>query len=883
MKFLMVNVVLLILCSVTQVFARSDGTALMMMSGSAGALGRADTGVAYFGSDTFFINPSSMAREERMIGSFNYGTMLFDYYNPSIIMGFPTSYGVISGAFRMMSGSDTLNGYQFNVGGSKEFTRRLSAGASLALLYGSGPASGAHFIGMNLGSIYQTKMDADFGKGFGLFSPTVGFAINAGLPLGGDNDYANLNQITIGYNLPFYKRNDIHVNLLHDLSLVQYDEFAVKLGFEGIYKNTYIARLGMISPQAYEYGGFTLGAGYRLKGADYQAEFNYALVHYVKTDFVHYVGAQISYGRLDRQPPQIAVQATERYISPNADGIQDFVLLNLSVTDSSKISGWRLQIRNDAGKVVREYRVSERDIEETLTLKSFINKIWTPRESAMVPEKIFWDGTDANAQLASDGDYVYAFMSWDERDNISPEVTGVITVDNTAPHVELSVEDRFFSPNDDGRKDTLRISHTIKAQSNDVWRASITDGAGKQVRIYSWKGADVPRMLMWDGKDDTGNDVPEGLYFYQIMCKDNAGNAAQGSIREISLSRRLQTADVDASLEYFSHALHSSIVFTPSVSDARDLVKWQFAVLNDDDDIVYQMQGKEVPRAIPWDCKTAKGKPIPDGMYRYTFSAEYLHGDAPVSFVKSFTVDSTPPDVKLTYSPRLFSPDGDGEDDIVTINPTIEDDVGIKSWEIVIYAPAGYVFKTFKGTEIPSELKWDGIGVNAELVESAADYFLELSAVDITGNQAKTRRIKLPIDVLVIVTDRGLKIRISNIEFAFDSARLTGKAFPILRRVAQILEKYEKYNILVEGHTDDIGDEQYNLRLSEARAKSVMDYLSKRGISKKRMDSIGFGESLPLMPNTSVENRRRNRRVEFLLLRYEPTGMEQTGKEQKVQ
>ncbi|MGB4268802.1 MAG: OmpA family protein [Spirochaetota bacterium] len=869
MKIRFVIIAILFICSDTIVHAASDGTALMLLGGSASMFGRADTGVAYSGSDTFFINPAAIAKEERFIGSFNYGNLLFDYYNPSVVAGFPTSYGVIAGAFRMISGSDTLNGYQFAVGGAKEFTRRLSMGVSLSFLLGNGPDSGAYFTGITLGSMYQTAFNVDIGKGFGLYSPTIGIALNAGLPMGSDRDFADMNQVTAGYTLPLYKRNDIQVSLLNDYTLVQYDEIAVKVGAEGVYKNTYFVRLGFMAPGPYKYADFSAGAGYRLTGQEYQAEFNYALVHYKKTDFVHYVGTQVRYGRLDKEPPQTAVNASQRYISPNTDGVQDFVLFNVSVSDASKIGGWRLQIRNDAGTVVKEFRVSDRDVEESLTVKSFIQKIWTPKESAVVPETIFWDGTDTNANVLPDGDYVYAFMAWDERDNISPEVSGVITIDNTPPVVELSVEDRFFSPNNDGRKDTLKIIQTIKTQGNDVWHATFIDKDGKIVKKFTFQGAEIPKTLVWDGKDDAGNDVPEGLYIYQIQCTDNAGNKAQATIREISLTHQYQTVDISASREYFSHALHNTIVFTPIVSDTKDLVKWQLVVTDEKDKPVYQTEGQVIPKTITWDCMTDKGKKLNDGIYRYRFSAEYLSGNNPQSFVKSFTIDNTPPDVNLSYEPGLFSPDGDGENDILTITPTLNDNVGIRSWELVIYAPAGYVFKTFKGTEAPAELKWDGIGINNELVESAADYFMELSAIDITGNSAKTKRIKLPIDVLVMVTERGLKIRISNIEFAFDSAKLTGKAFPILNRVAEILNKYEKYNVLIEGHTDDIGEEQYNLKLSEARAQSVMDYLVKKGIDKKRLSSRGMGETSPFLPNTSVENRRRNRRVEFLLVKPE--------------
>ncbi|MDR3236927.1 MAG: OmpA family protein [Spirochaetia bacterium] len=112
-------------------------------------------------------------------------------------------------------------------------------------------------------------------------------------------------------------------------------------------------------------------------------------------------------------------------------------------------------------------------------------------------------------------------------------------------------------------------------------------------------------------------------------------------------------------------------------------------------------------------------------------------------------------------------------------------------------------------------------------------------------------------------------MRISNIQFAFDSDKLQKQGMQILDRVYTILEKYARYDVVVEGHTDDIGQEKYNQSLSERRAAAVMEYLVSKGIRRERLKSTGYGKSVPLYPNNSEENRRRNRRVEFLLLKHE--------------
>ena len=66
---------------------------------------------------------------------------------------------------------------------------------------------------------------------------------------------------------------------------------------------------------------------------------------------------------------------------------------------------------------------------------------------------------------------------------------------------------------------------------------------------------------------------------------------------------------------------------------------------------------------------------------------------------------------------------------------------------------------------------------------------------------------------------------------------------------------------LVEGHTDSVGTDAYNLALSDRRAKSVFDYLTSRGVDPARLSSIGHGESKPIADNTTAEGRQLNRRV----------------------
>ncbi len=103
-----------------------------------------------------------------------------------------------------------------------------------------------------------------------------------------------------------------------------------------------------------------------------------------------------------------------------------------------------------------------------------------------------------------------------------------------------------------------------------------------------------------------------------------------------------------------------------------------------------------------------------------------------------------------------------------------------------------------------------------------------------------------------------------NIEFDFNSAKLTDESLGILDNVASILLENQTWTKLnINGHTDNIGPDAYNQTLSEKRADSVKKYLASKGLSMAAMMTNGFGESKPIADNGTVEGRQTNRRVEF--------------------
>lgn len=108
------------------------------------------------------------------------------------------------------------------------------------------------------------------------------------------------------------------------------------------------------------------------------------------------------------------------------------------------------------------------------------------------------------------------------------------------------------------------------------------------------------------------------------------------------------------------------------------------------------------------------------------------------------------------------------------------------------------------------------------------------------------------------------KIVVNGIRFDVGKATLKPESMGPINEIFSLMSKNPEINFSVEGHTDSDGDDATNQKLSEDRAKAVMDKLIEMGIDKSRLTSKGFGESKPMVENTSAEGKAQNRRVEFV-------------------
>ena len=152
--------------------------------------------------------------------------------------------------------------------------------------------------------------------------------------------------------------------------------------------------------------------------------------------------------------------------------------------------------------------------------------------------------------------------------------------------------------------------------------------------------------------------------------------------------------------------------------------------------------------------------------------------------------------------------------------------------------------------------------------ESAASERLRAEQAASTANAAQERVRQLEAQLKDIEgkqTERGLLVTLGDVLFAFNKAELTAQAGPRLDKLAAFLKQFPQRKLLVEGYTDAVGSDAYNMELSERRAEAIREALVARGVDTTRVVTKGYGKGYPVADNSSIDGRAVNRRVEVVI------------------
>lgn len=154
-------------------------------------------------------------------------------------------------------------------------------------------------------------------------------------------------------------------------------------------------------------------------------------------------------------------------------------------------------------------------------------------------------------------------------------------------------------------------------------------------------------------------------------------------------------------------------------------------------------------------------------------------------------------------------------------------------------------------------------GKNYGIAVKAKGYLFHSENVNIPASKGYQEIVK---DVQLKKLEVGKTIVLNNIFYDFDKATLRNESKSELERLVELMNDNKMIKVELSSHTDNRGTDEYNIKLSQARAQSVVDYLINKGISTDRLVAKGYGESLPVTANDTEEGMQQNRRTEFKIL-----------------
>ncbi|MFW6213800.1 MAG: FlgD immunoglobulin-like domain containing protein [Spirochaetota bacterium] len=737
---------------------------------------------------------------------------------------------------------------------------------------------------------------------WGVVFQNMGIAYNPYETDSGGNRITGLPSIftpAVGFSLPAVDSEDLDVRLAINTSFPRFQNVRGSLGVDVTYRDVITAKLGgrfdlhQLDQPAIEQRGFAPSFGVGVNVTNLIAAINdedapsraddaravIAASPLTGDVWAFGVGVEVPFGAEDDEGPEVSLDyGPTEYISPNNDGVQDYLTIPISIEDQSPIQGYRLEVADASGNVVRT--IENKDDRPEIRFGDLIDEIREGETGIEIPDQIRWEGQSDNGVLVADGTYEFSLTAWDINGNYGSSSSYSVVVDTTQPNLLVRVpSDRIFSPNDDGNKDTL----TIVQEGSEEARVSaqITNASDDVVRTFTWQD-EAPAEVTWDGTNDDGESVSDGVYTYTVRSSDRAGNTASQSVSNLVINTEPRSVFVTVSADGFSpndDGNADSVTFDLIVNSTEGLESWELSVVSEDGRVARTFSGQELREEIVWAGADEDGDRI-NGVYRAVLELRYENGDRPSGQSSRFVLDTEGPQLVVEPKPQPFSPDNDGVADDLFIAIDVEDLSDIASWELSIIDPRDRLFKRYAGVGRPAdEIIWNGQSDDGELVQAAEDYPYEFTITDELGNTSTAEGI-ISVDVLVIRDEDGrLKIQISNITFAPNSPEYVTddvdrfeKNIEIIARIAEILNKFDTYDVLIEGHAVNITGTDREQReelvpLSRSRAETVRDSLVERGVDRGRLSVEGVGGLDPIVPHTDLDERWRNRRVEFILIR----------------
>jgi outer membrane protein OmpA-like peptidoglycan-associated protein len=260
-----------------------------------------------------------------------------------------------------------------------------------------------------------------------------------------------------------------------------------------------------------------------------------------------------------------------------------------------------------------------------------------------------------------------------------------------------------------------------------------------------------------------------------------------------------------------------------------------------------------------------RSAPLNPGEYHFLVKKDdYRDGQCVVTITgapasPSGTVNDTEVRCELTAAPRVATVSGEVRDAATT--------EFVPSASILAQDARGR--SATVTTDRDGRFRFENVPAGKLRLEATAEgYLTSVTELELKPREPSNQPLfmnKRPAQAGVVLTKTELKLK-RQVHFLFDSSEIQPDSQSILEEIAELLRAHAELSFIeIQGHTDDVGSPEHNLRLSEARAQAVRDALVRLGVDASRLSARGYGKEKPLLPNVNPQNRAKNRRVQLML------------------
>ena len=512
----------------------------------------------------------------------------------------------------------------------------------------------------------------------------------------------------------------------------------------------------------------------------------------------------------------------------------------------------------------------------------------TKRLSDSALEEFVWDGCDDNGKFVADGNYAFKVMGEDYAGNKSePALLAGIRVDNRPTAVTASAGFEGFSPNGDGKRDTLDVKLDYQLNTDFVswdWRIEKAEMTEIEAEDSEADVAEGPQPTMksgdiveMDGEAETGAAAEE-------TAVDGASDETVGAPVAVSGGEEPEPSAVIEEEEEETVEEEAAAAGTPE--EAVTAEEEPTAEEAGDGTVSVEefnapVDPEMLPSVITLNGKDENGGVLEDGWYRFVFSVEYKNGNKEEASLP-FLIDTVAPTVELKSVANPFvkvEPNSAKGEYFITLDA--KDEGMLEGWDMEILDDKDSVLKMFAGEGDPSRLiTWNG--EVSDVSEESGVYYIDFTVIDKGGNETVIRR-PVVLDILLIERDGKYYLMVPNIIFGAYQFELDSygeeqyqKNLESIDRVIDIYKRYPTYNLVLEGHALNIYDPQTqaaeNLEeekilepLTVNRAGEVQDALIERGFDFEKVIVHTFGGKNPIFSISDENENWKNRRVEFVM------------------